>query len=246
VAVSSSSASSSSVTASSRTFVSGLSGTAPPDAEGLVGATDDAPDIAADGADDHMFLPNLPPIAHLHEGDVIGDTVVIHGSKIEGILNASEELRRHVTAFYHELIPLSDGAGNSYKLFTRRTYDRILHALVRVPNGEPISSVRSDFTHLYAIIASSMVMPCTTRGWRLQLYAGMLTTGLTLRFSPASLQVGWIGVTLFEKICLIIASTIPEKTIDDARGRGKEGGAGILYSVYYVGEAESHLNDAMF
>ena len=63
---------------------------------------------------------------------------------------------------------------------------------------------------------------------------------------PRISQVGWIGVTLFEKICLIIASTIPEKTIDDARGRGKEGGAGILYSVYYVGEAESHLNDAMF
>jgi hypothetical protein len=118
VTVSSSSAASSA--SSSMTVVSGPSDTAPPDAKGLVDAADNAPDVAADGADDHLLVPNLPPIAHLNEGDVIRDTVVIHGSKIEGILNASKELRCHATAFYHELTPLSDGAVDSYKLFTRR------------------------------------------------------------------------------------------------------------------------------
>ena len=79
------------VAVSSTTVVSGPSGTAPPQAEGLVGAADDA--------DDHFFVPNLPPnnaillppIAHLNEGDVIGDTVVIHEGKGDVTCNCKGE-----------------------------------------------------------------------------------------------------------------------------------------------------------
>ena len=85
-------------------------------------------DDAADDADNDFYVPNLPPnahllppIAHLNEGAVIGDTVIIHVRKIERILNVSEKLRCYAIVFYNELIPQADGAGESYKLIRRRT-----------------------------------------------------------------------------------------------------------------------------
>ena len=100
-------------------------------------------DAAVAAAEELFHVPNLPPFPRLNAGDIVGDTVTIHGLQIEGILNVSNDVRRHAIAFYNDLIPQADGAGESYKLVLRVKHDRILHALFRVRNGERLSDRKS-------------------------------------------------------------------------------------------------------
>jgi len=109
-----------------------------------------AADAAADAAED-LFgdLPVLPPYRALDTGSVVGDTVIIHGLQIEGIRNVPADVRRHAIAFYNDLIPQADGAGESYKLIQKSKYDRILHAMLRIRNGERLSDIRRDVTQIH-------------------------------------------------------------------------------------------------
>ncbi len=114
--------------------------TAAPNALAVYGASisasdNDATDAAADAvahAARELFadFPDLPSVHALNVGDVVGDTVVISGLQIEGIMDVSEDVRCHAIVFYNDLIPQADGVGKSYKLIWRSKHDRILRALL--------------------------------------------------------------------------------------------------------------------
>jgi hypothetical protein len=72
-----------------------------------------------------------------------------------------QELHSHVTMFYEDVITLMEGASESWRLITKEKYTRILTAMIRLHNGEPIKLLRSIYPQIYkwcknyALIASS-------------------------------------------------------------------------------------------
>ena len=68
-----------------------------------------------------------PPALH---GLVIGDFV------IEGIDDDAN--RAHARLFYEQLLPMMQNSGPSWKLSTRKKYDRIMDAMVPIRTGDKI------------------------------------------------------------------------------------------------------------
>jgi hypothetical protein len=84
-------------------------------------------------------LPQVEPPA-LH-GLVIGDFV------IEGIDDDAN--RAHAHLFYEQLLPMMQNSGPSWKLSTRKKYDRIMDVMVRIRTGDKMGEVWATYPQAY-------------------------------------------------------------------------------------------------
>ena len=83
-------------------------------------------------------LPQVEPPALL----VIGDFV------IKGIDDDAD--RDHAHLFYEQLLPMMQHSGPSWwKLSTRKKYDRIMDAMVRICAGDTMGEVRAAYPQAY-------------------------------------------------------------------------------------------------
>ena len=100
-------------------------------------STQDAPDSAVDSIGQPLFsVSDRPPL-------------VVDGYVIEGLDNASEQIRRHAQAFYNALIPFAHDRSHTFQLFNKDKYVRIFTALNRLRNGESLKALRSEYLQIH-------------------------------------------------------------------------------------------------
>lgn len=107
--------------------------------------------VAAAGVS--QVAPLLPPPAFdipiAGRNSIVHDNLIVQGMNIEGLHDVSDVIRRHATTFYDNLIPLADGAGDSYKLIGHGKYSRILEALLLIRDGEKLSVLRKEYPQIH-------------------------------------------------------------------------------------------------
>jgi hypothetical protein len=103
---------------------------------------------------DVPFLPPLPlPEGHGARNNAVAkDNVVpflVRQYFIVRVHNLPKELCTHVIVYYKDLITLTEGASESWRLITKEKYTTILTALIRIHDEEPMKLLRSIYPQIY-------------------------------------------------------------------------------------------------
>jgi hypothetical protein len=116
-----------------------------------------------------MDVPLLPPLPFpeghgAHNNACINNNAVpflIQQYFIKGVHDLPKELCSLIILYYKELIPLMEGASESWRLITKEKYTTILTALLRIHDSKPVKLLRSIYPQIYkwcikyALVASS-------------------------------------------------------------------------------------------
>ena len=117
-----------------------------------------AVDTVAAGA-----VPPAPPLPPMGGGVVAepNNPLIVRGVEIEGIgADVPEHVHRHAIAFYDALIPRFQDAPDTFKLFDKAKWSKIMTALLRLGNGETKAALRKEFNQIhkwekkYAVIST--------------------------------------------------------------------------------------------
>ena len=115
-------------------------------------ADDDATAAAAAANDDAAVAAEVAAlVADAAAGDVDSNFVVL-GYHITGIPNAASDndnVRRHARAFYEALIPIFEAAADTFQVISREKHTRMTEALLRVRDGEALSTLRHEFPQIH-------------------------------------------------------------------------------------------------
>ena len=113
---------------------------------------DDAAAAAAAANDDAAVAAEVAAlVADAAAGDVDSNFVVL-GYHITGIPNAASDndnMRRHARAFYEALIPIFEAAADTFQVISREKHTRMTEALLRVKDGEALSTLRHEFPRIH-------------------------------------------------------------------------------------------------
>jgi hypothetical protein len=104
-----------------------------------------------------MDIPSLPPLP-LPEGHGANNNAAANNNAIQFLVRQSfikdvhdlpQELRSHVIVFYEELITLTEGALESWRLIIKEKITTILTVLIPIHDGEPVKLLRSIYPQIY-------------------------------------------------------------------------------------------------
>ena len=113
---------------------------------------DDAAAAAAAADDDAAVAAEVAAlVADAAAGDVDSNFVVL-GYHITGIPNAASDndnMRRHARVFYEALIPIFEAAADTFQVISREKHTRMTEALLRVRDGEALSTLRHEFPQIH-------------------------------------------------------------------------------------------------
>jgi hypothetical protein len=120
-----------------------------------------------------MDIPSLPPLplTDIHDANnnaVESDNAVPFFARQyvieQGVHNLPQELRSHVIVFYEELITLMEGVSESWRLITKEKYTKILTALIRIRDKEPVKllRLRSIYPQIYKWYKNMPSSPAVT------------------------------------------------------------------------------------
>ena len=93
---------------------------------------------------DHHEPPALPPLLI-----VPSDPFIVGGFVIEGVAEFDEERRRHVVAFYEQVIALMNKAGPSWQLIRKEKYNCVKAMLIHQCDGEVLKELRAEYPQCY-------------------------------------------------------------------------------------------------
>jgi hypothetical protein len=98
-----------------------------------------------------MDIPSLSPLPLPDGHDANNNAIpfLVQQYIIQGVQDLPQELRSHGNVFYKELIALMEGALELWRLITKEKYTRILTAMIRVHDREPVKLVRSIYPQIY-------------------------------------------------------------------------------------------------